>query len=174
MGVSKEYRNEVVQYCIQQLKRLGLSEKNIGFFMRAYHVNMPIYFFIAMIHGSYVVNVILLIFLIGALISFIVFDGCILTRIESTLDDEDITVVDPMLEIFGFEVNHKNRVQVSYVIAALYLLMAFLIFWIRFMGRGTTFPFDPLGGGTPPITPWDFIPQLGSFGIGGTATIGTE
>jgi len=154
MGVSKEYRNEVVQHCIQQLKRLGLSEKTIGFFMRAYHVNVPIYFFIAMIYGSYAVNIVLLIFLFCALISFIVFDGCILSRIESTLDDEDITVVDPMLEILGFEVNNKNRVQVSYVIAALYLIMAILIFWIRFL-RGTTFPFDP------------------SF-IGGTATIETE
>ena len=165
MGVSKEYRNEVVQFCIQQLKRLGLSEKNIGFFMRAYHVNMPIYFFIAMIHGSYVVNVILLIFLLGALISFIVFDGCILTRIESTLDDEDITVVDPMLEILGFEVNHKNRVQISYVIAALYLLMAFLIFWIRFIG-GSSSPLTPLCAQTPELH--------SSLVTGGTAIIGTE
>jgi hypothetical protein len=147
MGVSKEYRNEVIQYCIQQLKRLGLSEKTIGFFMRAYHVNMPIYFFIIMIHGSYAVNIGLLIFLFGALISFLVFDGCILSRIESTLDDEDITVVDPTLEILGLEVNNKNRLEVSYVIAGLYLTMSILIFWIRF-----------LGGGTPPITPGDFVP----------------
>ena len=160
MGVSKEYRNEVVQYCIQQLKRLGLSEKNIGFFMRAYHVNVPIYFFIAMIYGSYAVNVALVIFLIGALISFIVFDGCILSRIESTLDSEDITVVDPMLEILGLEVNTKNRVQISYVIAALYLSMAFLIFWVRFRGDLN------LEGQIPPITPGNFVPQLPSSGVG--------
>ena len=160
MGVSKEYRNEVVQTCIQQLKRLGLSEKNIGFFMRAYHVNVPIYFFIAMIYGSYAVNVALLIFLFGALISFIAFDGCILSRIESTLDNEDITVVDPMLEILGFEVNNKNRVQVSYVIAALYLSMAILIFWIRFRGDLN------LGGQSPPITPGNFVSQLPSSGVG--------
>lgn len=138
MGVSKEYRNEVVQICIQQLKRLGLSEKTIGFFIRAYHVNVPIYFFIAMIYGSYLMNVALLVFLIGALISFIVFDGCILSRIESTLDDEDITVVDPVLEILGLDVNNKNRLKVSYVIAGLYLGMAFFIFFIRFVIGGTT------------------------------------
>ena len=143
MGVSKEYRNEVVKHCIQQLKRLGLSEKTIGFFMRAYHVNMPIYFFIIMIHGSYVVNIGLLMFLFGALISFIVFDGCILSRIESTLDDEDITVVDPTLEILGLEVNNKNRLQVSYVIAGLYLSMSILIFLIRFIG-GSSSPLTPL------------------------------
>jgi hypothetical protein len=169
MGVSKEYRNEVVQHCIQQLKSLGLSEKTIGFFMRAYHVNVPIYFFIAMIYGSYAVNIGLLIFLFGALISFIVFDGCILSRIESTLDDEDITVVDPMLEILGLEVNNKNRVQVSYVIAGLYLGMAILIFWFRFRGD-----LNASFGSLSPLTPGDFVPQLRSSGIGGTATIETE
>jgi hypothetical protein len=153
MGVSKEYRNEIVQYCIQQLKRLGLSEKTIGFFMRAYHVNVPIYFLIAMIYGSYAVNVGLLIFLFAALISFIVFDGCILSRIESTLDDEDITVVDPTLEILGLEVNNKNRVQVSYVIAGLYLGMAILIFWFRW----NYVPPYPLRGVPPPITPTTFF-----------------
>ena len=120
--------------------------------MRAYHVNVPIYFFIAMIYGSYAVNVGLLIFLFAALISFIVFDGCILSRIESTLDDEDITVVDPTLEILGLEVNNKNRVQVSYVIAGLYLGMAILIFWFRFRGDKV-----------PPMTPGDFVPQLRSI-----------
>lgn len=140
MGVSKEYRNEVIQFCIQQLKRIGLSEKTIGFFMRAYHVNVPFYFFIAMIYGSYIVNVGLLVFLIGALISFIVFDGCILSRIESALDNEDITVVDPALEILGLEVNNKNRLYVSYVIAGLYLVMAFFIFWFRFFRGDVVLP----------------------------------
>ena len=52
MGVSKEYRNEIIKGVIDQLKKLGLSEKTIGFFMRAYHVNVPIYFFIIMIFNQ--------------------------------------------------------------------------------------------------------------------------
>jgi len=132
MGVSKEYRNEAVQWCISKLRKSGLSDKNIGFFMRAYHVNAPIYFIIIMIHGSFITNVILLLFLLMALVSFIAFDGCILSRIEGLLDDEDITVVDPTLELLGYEANHKNRIKISYVIAGLYLFMAFFIFWHRF------------------------------------------
>jgi hypothetical protein len=132
MGVSKEYRNEIVQSVISKLKLLGLSEKTIGFFMRAYHVNVPIYFFIIMMYGSFVMNVCLIAFLLCALASFIAFDGCILSRIESELDDEDITVVDPLLELSGIEKTHKNRIQISYVIAGLYLVMTFLVFWFRF------------------------------------------
>jgi hypothetical protein len=141
MGVSKEYRNELIKNIIDQLKKIGLSEKTIGFFIRAYHVNVPIYFFIIMIYGSFYVNVVLIGFLLCALASFFAFDGCILSRIESELDQDDITVVDPMLELAGIEKTNKNRMQISYLIAGLYLTTTFLIFWIRF-GKGgqSTFP----------------------------------
>ena len=132
MGVSKEYRTQVVRGVVIQLKKIGLSEKTIGFFMRAFHVNVPIYFFIIMIYGSFIMNVVLLIFLLCALVSFIAFDGCILSRIENELNNEDITVVDPLLEIAGYEKTHKNRIQISYVIAGLYLMSAGVLFWYRF------------------------------------------
>jgi hypothetical protein len=132
MGVSKEYRTQVVRGVVIQLKKIGLSEKTIGFFMRAFHVNVPVYFFIIMVYGSFIMNVALLIFLLCALASFIAFDGCILSRIENELDNEDITVVDPLLEIAGYEKTHKNRIQISYVIAGLYLMSAGVLFWYRF------------------------------------------
>ena len=134
MRVSKEYRNELIKSIVEKLKQFGLSEKTIGFFMRAYHVNVPIYFFIIMIYGSFTINVAVIAFLLCALVSFIVFDGCILSRIESELDQDDITVVDPLLELTGIEKNHKNRIHISYCIAAMYLVMTFLIFWFRFKG----------------------------------------
>ena len=151
MGVSKEYRNEIIKGVIDQLKKLGLSEKTIGFFMRAYHVNVPIYFFIIMVYGSFYMNVALIAFLLCALASFIAFDGCILSRIESELDHDDITVVDPLLELAGLEKSHKTRIQISYLIAGLYLMMTFLIFWFRF-NKGGEAPYDPLQGGCAPLT----------------------
>jgi hypothetical protein len=140
MGVSKEYRNELIKNIINQLKKLGLSEKTIGFFIRAYHVNVPIYFFIIMIYGSFYVNVALISFLLCALASFVAFDGCILSRIENELDQDDITVVDPMLELAGIERTNKNRMQISYLIAGLYLVTTFLIFWVRFIKVDTPYP----------------------------------
>ena len=132
MGVSKEYRSNVVKGVVTQLKKLGLSEKTIGFFMRAYHVNCPIYFFLIMVYGSYIMNIALLLFLLCALASFIAFDGCILSRIENELDQEDITVVDPMLEMAGYETTNYNRIRISYIIAGFYLFFAFSLFWFRF------------------------------------------
>ena len=130
--VSKEYRKEFVKSCITNLKKLNLSDKTIGFFMRAYHVNMPTYFFIIMIYGSKMVNTLLLAFLLCALVSFLAFDGCILSKIESEIDDENITVVDPLLEIFYLDVNNENRMFISMFVAGLYLSLAFLIYFVRF------------------------------------------
>jgi hypothetical protein len=135
--VSKEYRKEFVKACINNLKKLNLSEKTIGFFMRAYHVNMPIYFFIVMIYGSRIMNTVLLVFLLCALVSFFAFDGCILSKIESEIDAEDITVVDPLLEIFHLNVDNENRMFISIIVAGLYLSLAFSIYFIRF---GITYP----------------------------------
>ena len=155
MGVSKQYRSELIKNIIEQFKRLGLSDKTIGFFIRAYHVNMPIYFFIIMLYGSLYANVGLIAFLLCALVSFIAFDGCILSRIESELDNDDITVVDPLLEFAGLEKTHKTRIQVSYLIAGMYLAMTFLIFWFRFInkGKGISSPLTPNEGVLFPLTP---------------------
>ena len=130
--VSKEYRKDLVNWYITQLRKLNLSDKTIGFFMRAYHVNIPIYFIIFMVYGSKFLCMSILLFLLCALVSFVVFDVCILSKIESMIDDEDITVVDPLLEIFYFEKTNENRMFISFIIAGLYLTLAFFIFFVRF------------------------------------------
>jgi hypothetical protein len=160
MGVSKQYRSELIKNIIEQFKRLGLSDKTIGFFIRAYHVNMPIYFFIIMLYGSFYANVGLIAFLLCALVSFIAFDGCILSRIESELDNDDITVVDPLLEFAGLEKTHKTRIQVSYLIAGMYLAMTFLIFWFRFINKGISSPLTPNEGVLFPLTPQGILSPL--------------
>jgi hypothetical protein len=48
------------------------------------------------------------------------------------IDNEDITVVDPLLEIFYMEKTNDNRMFISIIIAFLYLSLAFSIFFVRF------------------------------------------
>ena len=61
--ITKEYKFQLVDWYINQLKKLNLSDKTIGFFMRAYHVNLPIYFVLIMLFASQLYNICLLIFL---------------------------------------------------------------------------------------------------------------
>ena len=133
MKLSKEYKRSVVQSFKDYLKIIGLSEKSIGFFIRAFHVNCPTYFLIIMIYGSKFINILLILFLVFALYSFIIWDGCFLSMMENSLDKEDITIIDPFLEICRLEVTHKNRIDISIIIAMFYMALTFLIFTVRFV-----------------------------------------
>lgn len=133
MKLSKDYKKEVIESCKNNLKSLGLSEKSIGFFIRAFHVNCPTYFCIIMCYGSKWINILLLLFLGFALYSFVIWDGCFLSMIENSLDNEDITIIDPLLEMCYLEVNNKNRMDISIIIAMFYMALAFSIFMYRFI-----------------------------------------
>jgi hypothetical protein len=135
MVVSKEYKNQIIESYLSVIKKwnfLNLSDKDLGFFIRAFHVNLPLYFIICMIYGSKVQNTILLFFLILAFISFILFNGCILSKIENKIDGEDITIIDPFLDSLRMEKTTKNRMRISFIIAFFYLSFAFVTFYYRF------------------------------------------
>jgi len=135
MVVSKEYKNQIMESYLSLIKKwnfLNLSDKDLGFFIRAFHVNLPLYFIICMIYGSKVQNVVLLLFLILAFISFILFNGCILSKIENKIDGEDITIIDPFLDSLRVEKTSKNRMCISFIIAFFYLSFAFVTFYYRF------------------------------------------
>jgi len=132
MLVSKEYKKQIVNWYVSEIKKLNISDKTFGFFMRAFHVNLPIYCVIIMIYGNQFMNICTLIFLICVSVSFIVFDGCILSMIENEIDKEDITIVDPFLEMLDCKTTNKNRMKLATAIAVFYMCFAFFIYFMRF------------------------------------------
>lgn len=132
MGVSKEYKKQIVNWYVSMFRKLNISDKTFGFFMRAFHVNLPIYCVIFLIYGNQFMNICTLIFLVCASISFITFDGCILSMIENEIDKEDITVVDPFLEMLDCKTTNRNRMNISIIIAFFYMGFAFFIYFMRF------------------------------------------
>jgi hypothetical protein len=132
VGVSKEYKNKLVNWILTKLKSINLSDKTIAFFVRSLHMNLPMYYIVIMVYGSKLINMCLLGFLICASISFIVFDGCILSKIEYEMDGLDVTLVDPLLEIMYLDTTNENRMNISIAIAFCYMTLAFSIYFIRF------------------------------------------
>jgi hypothetical protein len=128
----KDYRDSVIRWYIGLLRNLNLSDKTIGFFVRAMHVHTPIYLIIAMWHGSQMWCVLILLGLFVGFAYFILFDGCVLSKLEQTLDHEDITIVDPFLEIANVEKTNKNRMRLSLFFGSGYTLFMLLIFKGRF------------------------------------------
>jgi hypothetical protein len=132
---NKEFKSKLIDSVVLTIKKcnvFNLSDKSFGFFIRAFHVNMPLYLFFFMIYGTKVQNIIILFILILAIISFIYFNGCILSKVENKIDGEDITIIDPFLGILRMEKTNKNRMTVSYITAFIYLSFAFLCFNYRF------------------------------------------
>lgn len=138
---TKESKKKIIENIAALLKKCNffkLSDKSLGFFLRAFHVNLPLYLIIFMIYGTKVQNILILFGLMLAFISFIYFNGCVLSKIEKSVDGEDITIIDPFLNVFNMEKTNKNRMIVSYVIVFFYLSFAFLTFNYRF-GFSITF-----------------------------------
>lgn len=132
---TKDYKKKIIENMVSHVKNvnfLNLSDKNLGFFLRAFHVNLPFYFTIFMLYGSKVQNIVILCFLLCAAIAFVLFKGCLLSKMENTLDGEDITIIDPFLDFLRMEKTNKNRMIVSVAIGVLYVSFALLVFHFRF------------------------------------------
>ena len=132
---TKDSKKKIIDSMVSNVKNinfLNLSDKNLGFFIRAFHVNLPFYLTIFMLYGTKVQNIIILVFLFCAAISFVLFKGCLLSKIENTLDGEDITIIDPFLDFLRIEKTNKNRMTISIIIGFLYLLFALMVFHFRF------------------------------------------
>jgi hypothetical protein len=133
MGVlSHDHRESVIKWYVDVLRMLNMEDKTIGFYLRSLHVHTPIYLLIAMQTCTFPFAVIVLACLFIALVYFFLYDGCVLSKIEKTLDGQDITIVDPFLEIRGVKKTKKNRMRISYVFAGGYILLMLLIFLVRF------------------------------------------
>ena len=137
----KDYRDSVIRWYIALLRNLNLSDKTIGFFVRAMHVHTPIYLIIAMWFGDHNWCILILLGLLVGFIYFILFDGCVLSKLEQTLDHEDITIVDPFLEMANVEKTNQNRMRLSLFFGTGYTLFMALIFKWRFY---TAFDLNPL------------------------------
>jgi hypothetical protein len=132
---TKDYKKKIVENMVSHVKKVNffnLSDKNLGFFLRAFHVNLPLYLMIFMFYGTKVQNIMILFFLFCAAVSFILFKGCLLSKLENNIDGEDITIIDPFLDFFRMEKTTKNRMTISIIIAFLYVSFALIVFHFRF------------------------------------------
>lgn len=132
MSFIKEVRNKIIKYNIEILESTRIDKKTLGFLIRAYHVNIPIYVLIFMFLSPKWFVEITLLFLFMSLMVFALFDGCFMSMIEKRLDGEDITIMDPFLEVVGLEKNNKSRMAISFIVGPLYISLCLTIYFIRF------------------------------------------
>jgi hypothetical protein len=145
MLFSRDYRKSVISWQLENLRKIGLSDKTIGFFVRAMHVHTPIYIILYLMYiGDAWGSILVIVALFFGFAYFIMFDGCVLSKLEQTLDSEDITIVDPFLEMARFEKSNTNRMRLSLGIGSCYVVFCMLIVYHRFRPPGFPVLLEPL------------------------------
>lgn len=128
----KELRNKIIDFNLFLLDTTKIDKKTMGFLIRAYHVNLPIYILIFMLLAPKLITEITLVFLFLSLLTFALFDGCFMSMMEKRLDGIDITIMDPFLQLCKLEKTNKNRMIISFIVGPLYISLCLTIYLVRF------------------------------------------
>jgi hypothetical protein len=73
------------------------------------------------------------ILLVIIIVMFFIFDGCILSMIETRVCNDDFTIADPFLEYYKWEKNTKNRFDITLIVASSYYVIIGIIYYLRFV-----------------------------------------
>ena len=133
--LKKQIKKQVIEYYKNLFKNVNLEPATLGFLIRAFHVNLPIYILIFLIYGSKLYAKFLIFSLFISLFFFILFDGCLMSMVEYSIDGVNITIMDPFLEAYKMEKTTKNRVKISLIIGPLYILLSLMIYYFRFIRK---------------------------------------
>jgi len=113
-----------------------LSKKSVGFIVRTLHATMPIMALIVSVVASKLVCILNMAGMAMVCVLFFLFDGCLLTKMEFELCEDNFTVIDPVLELLQIEVTTANRIFITRVGFLLYVITLPVIYYGRFTIAG--------------------------------------
>ena len=131
-NLSKKLKNDVTNLFIHILSSTRVSNKNIGAWVRSFHINAPIYLIINILYARKWIVKLNLYFLAGIFMTFLLLRGCWLSMLEKHFCADDINIVDAILELFNKEVNRINRMKATIIVGISYVLMCLAIYYYRF------------------------------------------
>lgn len=130
--MSKEQKKQCVLYLENLVCSRRLSNKSNGLLIRAFHMSSPLVILMILCIGSHVFIYIILLFLTISAISFFIFNGCIISMLETRLCQDDFNVMDPFLEYMSMEKTNANRLGITYKIMFIYAILILCILFFRF------------------------------------------
>lgn len=130
--ISEQIQEKYLNYIEESCKSLSLSNMMIGNTIRSIHGSLPIIFLIMILFAPFNIAIITNIIVFILLISFILFRGCILSKLERKLCKEDFIITDPIFEILDIEINNKNRFYTLYWLGIPYVILINFIIYYRF------------------------------------------
>ena len=131
-GTIKEFKTWLIDLAVYILKKSNMSDKTLGYTLRIGHSISPILSTLVIIFGPQIYALMTILGLYVAYIGFWIFSGCILHSIEYKLDNLDITLMDPLIELCRMEITPTTRLSVAQIVAPVYLISISILYYIRF------------------------------------------
>lgn len=136
MIYSKKEKTELVKKILKKFDKIceltGLSRKSLGNIIRTLHNSLPFFLLFFIAYGPLPFVIFSVIFMLLIYSFFIKFNGCILSRLELEIFNDNFCLPDPALELCRMDVTNKNRVIISYIVGSIYLCIFIFILYLRF------------------------------------------
>ena len=136
---SHEYRTSIKRTIVNKMLDLFNTCKNPKYSDDLY------VFIIKSLHMHHPINCMLIMFLapkwfamqtfytiIGVFALFLYLNGCFLSSFEYKVNKLDITIADPIIMLFGGDINARNRLVYSITTIVIYLAIAASVLFYRF------------------------------------------
>lgn len=136
----KERKKSFIDMCETHCRDFKVSDKNLGVWIRAYHFNLPLYIYFAILLCNKYIATISLIYALIIIILFVYLDGCWLSMLEKRICQDDINIVDFWIEWSGTEIAYhdinqlrKQRLKATMIIGSSWLFLTLLTYYLRFI-----------------------------------------
>lgn len=109
-----------------------MSKRSVGFLIRTFHATLPLMTIIVCAMAPRLICIVNMAWISVMSMLFFVFDGCLLTKLESELCGDNFTIIDPILELLCIDVTAPNRTFITRIGFLIYVLALPLIYYLRF------------------------------------------
>jgi len=130
---SYKLKRYVTDVLITILSLSNISKKNIGTWIRAFHLNAPIYLLLSTLYASKWIAKLCLVIICGIILTFSILRGCWLSMLENHFCGDDVNIVDATIEAVYAEVNKRTRMIATIVVGGSYTVLLFAIYYFRFV-----------------------------------------
>lgn len=130
--LNKEQKKIIIDYLEQKCINSRFSKKTLGYLLRSFHITTPFAFLFMLFFCSKTVVSVAAIHLLFVAILYFIFDGCFLSMLEHRICGDEFTIADPFLELFNMEINHENRIKITYYVIACYMVCFYIIYFLKF------------------------------------------
>lgn len=127
----REIKKNAIEYLLHIFENTRFSKKSLEILIRSFHFTGPFFFYLIILFMPSLVSFLSLGIVIIIFFGFYIFNGCILSKIETKLFEDKWNIADIFLELFNMDINDTNRKNITYIIGSIYIIICIITYFYR-------------------------------------------